>query len=151
MAKLKAWVYVCSWLLGANRRIVGIEVVETETEVDDAEGPFGMKGMGLWGTHDRQDAVTLREWARQHYVAELNSGPFPIASVCAKHPTIRIDRADTAEAPPKAAEARAHHLGWNGHEWVDHRCGCRYHPDDDRGTHGGGPHVHPCTTHGAAR
>ncbi len=44
---------------------------------------------------------------------------------------------------------RPHHLKWNGTEWVDERCGCRYHPDDDRGTHGGAPHVHPCRKHRA--
>lgn len=42
---------------------------------------------------------------------------------------------------------RPNHLKWNGHEWVDCRCGCRYHPDDDNGTHGGGPHVHACDAH----
>lgn len=45
--------------------------------------------------------------------------------------------------------ARSHHLIWNGTEWVDDRCGCRYHPDDDRGTHGGAPHVHLCERHAA--
>jgi len=44
---------------------------------------------------------------------------------------------------------RSHHLSWNGSEWVDERCGCRYHPDDDNGTHGGAPHVHLCERHGA--
>lgn len=50
-------------------------------------------------------------------------------------------------AEPGEPPRRAHHLGWNGTEWVDHRCGCRYHPDDDNNTHGGGPHVHPCEKH----
>jgi hypothetical protein len=42
---------------------------------------------------------------------------------------------------------RPHHLAWNGTEWVDGRCGCRYHPDDDNGSHGGAPHVHRCEKH----
>lgn len=42
---------------------------------------------------------------------------------------------------------RPHHLKWNGDEWVDQRCGCRYHPDDNNGTHGGAPHVHRCKEH----
>ena len=46
-------------------------------------------------------------------------------------------------------DPRPNHLKWNGTEWVDERCGCRYHPDDDKGTHGGAPHVHLCTKHGA--
>lgn len=45
---------------------------------------------------------------------------------------------------------RGLHLEWNGTEWVDDRCGCRYHPDDDRGSHGGAPHVHRCERHSAA-
>ncbi len=44
-------------------------------------------------------------------------------------------------------DARALHLVWNGVEWVDDRCGCRYHPDDPNMTHGGAPHVHPCERH----
>lgn len=47
-------------------------------------------------------------------------------------------------------EPRPLHLAWNGAEWVDGRCGCRYHPDDDRGSHGGAPHVHRCEQHTAA-
>lgn len=46
---------------------------------------------------------------------------------------------------------RPNHLRWNGTEWVDERCGCRYHPDDDKGSHGGAPHVHLCERHTAAR
>ena len=42
---------------------------------------------------------------------------------------------------------RLNHLTWNGTEWVDSRCGCRYHPDDDNGSHGGAPHVHRCEQH----
>lgn len=49
--------------------------------------------------------------------------------------------------PPSEPAPRDSHLVWNGVEWVDDRCGCRYHPDDDNGTHGGGPHVHPCAAH----
>lgn len=48
---------------------------------------------------------------------------------------------------PGPDAARAHHLAWNGTEWVDARCGCRYHPDDDNGSHGGAPHVHRCKAH----
>lgn len=51
-----------------------------------------------------------------------------------------------AETPPVA-----NHLQWNGTEWVDDRCGCRYHPDDNNHTHGGAPHVHLCDKHIAAR
>jgi len=47
-------------------------------------------------------------------------------------------------APPPD---RGHHLAWNGAEWADERCGCRYHPDDDNGSHGGAPHVHRCEKH----
>ena len=53
-------------------------------------------------------------------------------------------------APPTVPEeppTRPHHLKWNGTEWVDERCGCRYHPDDDNGKHGGAPHVHLCEKH----
>jgi hypothetical protein len=46
-----------------------------------------------------------------------------------------------------APQRRPHRLKWNGHEWVDYRCGCRYHPDDDNGSHGGAPHVHRCERH----
>ena len=38
-------------------------------------------------------------------------------------------------------------LVWNGVEWADDRCGCRYHPDDQNMSHGGGPHVHQCERH----
>jgi len=50
---------------------------------------------------------------------------------------------------PKDAEdkVRALHLMWNGEEWIDERCGCRYHPDDPNMTHGGAPHMHPCKKH----
>jgi len=51
-------------------------------------------------------------------------------------------------APPTEPN-RPHHLVWSGVEWIDDRCGCRYHPDDDNQTHGGGPHVHPCEKHRA--
>ena len=44
-------------------------------------------------------------------------------------------------------EPRELHLSWNGVEWVDDRCGCRYHPDDPNGSHGGAPHVHRCKQH----
>jgi len=47
------------------------------------------------------------------------------------------------------AARRPLHLSWNGTEWVDDRCGCRYHPDDDNGSHGGAPHVHRCERHQA--
>ena len=46
---------------------------------------------------------------------------------------------------------RALHLVWNGVEWIDDRCGCRYHPDDPNMSHGGAPHVHPCERHAAER
>lgn len=61
----------------------------------------------------------------------------------------RITELQEAEAARIAAEARArpNHLKWNGTEWVDDRCGCRYHPDDDNGTHGGAPHIHRCAEH----
>lgn len=49
-----------------------------------------------------------------------------------------------------APKVRDHHLTWNGAEWVDNRCGCRYHPDDDGGSHGGAPHVHRCERHAGA-
>lgn len=52
-----------------------------------------------------------------------------------------------AAAPPPQGEARPHHLVWSGVEWADDRCGCRYHPDDDNGSHGGAPHVHRCSRH----
>ncbi len=42
---------------------------------------------------------------------------------------------------------RPNHLIWMETEWVDERCGCAYHPDDDNGTHGGGPHRHGCPAH----
>ena len=48
-------------------------------------------------------------------------------------------------------KARPNHLVWDGIEWVDERCGCQYHPDDDNGTHGGAPHVHLCAKHQAAQ
>ncbi len=44
-------------------------------------------------------------------------------------------------------EPRELHLSWNGVEWMDDRCGCRYHPDDPNGSHGGAPHVHRCKQH----
>lgn len=43
---------------------------------------------------------------------------------------------------------RPHRLTWTGIEWVA-PCGCRYHPDDDNGSHGGAPHVHRCEKHAA--
>lgn len=46
-------------------------------------------------------------------------------------------------------DAGALHLVWNGVEWVDDRCGCRYHPDDQNMSHGGAPHVHQCEKHKA--
>lgn len=54
----------------------------------------------------------------------------------------RSIQALTAEEP-----SRPHHLAWNGTEWTDDRCGCRYHPDDNNGKHGGAPHVHRCEQH----
>lgn len=57
------------------------------------------------------------------------------------------ERAFGARAEP----ARPHKLTWNGTEWVDERCGCRYHPDDDNGSHGGAPHLHLCEQHGDAQ
>jgi hypothetical protein len=57
--------------------------------------------------------------------------------------------ADALEAEPTPA-IRPHHLAWSGTEWTDERCGCRYHPDDDNGSHGGAPHVHLCKQHALA-
>lgn len=54
-------------------------------------------------------------------------------------PLLDVASADEATRP--------HHLRWSGAEWVDDRCGCRYHPDDDNGSHGGAPHVHRCAHH----
>lgn len=45
---------------------------------------------------------------------------------------------------------RPHKLEWSGREWKA-PCGCAYHPDDDKGTHGGAPHVHRCQEHGGDR
>jgi NTP pyrophosphatase (non-canonical NTP hydrolase) len=53
------------------------------------------------------------------------------------------------EAHETSTPARSHHLAWTGVEWTDDRCGCRYHPDDDNGSHGGAPHVHRCEKHSA--
>lgn len=61
--------------------------------------------------------------------------------------TERIDRALARSASDTSTATRDHHLAWNGTEWVDDRCGCRYHPDDDNGSHGGAPHVHRCERH----
>lgn len=65
------------------------------------------------------------------------------------------DDSDLIDEDPLEGEAlvqvlvpRGLHLEWNGTEWVDDRCGCRYHPDDDAGSHGGAPHVHRCEKHG---
>jgi len=55
-------------------------------------------------------------------------------------------RAALAASPPEGT-ARPLHLSWNGTEWVDDRCGCRFHPDDPNNNHGGGPHVHQCAFH----
>lgn len=60
-----------------------------------------------------------------------------------------LDSAVTAGSPPETQPDRPHKLTWNGAEWVA-PCGCRYHPDDDNGSHGGAPHVHRCETHAAA-
>ena len=51
------------------------------------------------------------------------------------------------EGDQVSAEARALHLVWDGTDWIDDRCGCRYHPDDPNGSHGGAPHVHRCERH----
>lgn len=56
------------------------------------------------------------------------------------------EKAGKSESPEREPE-RELHLEWDGVEWVDDRCGCRYHPDDPNMTHGGGPHVHPCEKH----
>lgn len=53
------------------------------------------------------------------------------------------------KAPEGTAPERPHRLTWSGAEWVA-PCGCRYHPDDDNGSHGGAPHVHRCEKHGKA-
>ena len=50
---------------------------------------------------------------------------------------------------PMTTTPRPLHLRWNGTEWTDDRCGCRYHPDDPNMTHGGAPHVHRCDRHTA--
>jgi hypothetical protein len=54
------------------------------------------------------------------------------------------------ESRPDSSPRRPNYLKWNGNEWVDCRCGCRYHPDDDSGRHGGAPHVHRCERHAQA-
>lgn len=99
-AKLTVWVYACSWLLGANKRIVGVEVVEHHAETDEAEYSE-TKGMGVWATTQRRDSVELTAWAREHYEGELSSTPIPIRDSCAKTPTIRVERFASAEAPPE--------------------------------------------------
>lgn len=50
----------------------------------------------------------------------------------------------------KRSGIRELHLVWNGTEWTDDRCGCRYHPDDQNMSHGGAPHVHQCEAHRVA-
>lgn len=70
-----------------------------------------------------------------------------------------IARAALAASPHEpqggSTAARPLHLEWRDGEWVDDRCTsdppCRYHPDDDNNTHGGGPHVHACTEHKTGR
>ena len=56
-------------------------------------------------------------------------------------------RVATAEAALLELEHRPLHLVVRNGEWVDDRCGCAYHPDDDNNTHRGGPHVHECAEH----
>ncbi len=58
------------------------------------------------------------------------------------------NRAPTSEPTEDQQEPpRPLHLAWTGTEWVDSRCGCRYHPDDNNMSHGGAPHVHLCERH----
>lgn len=57
---------------------------------------------------------------------------------------------DEEQVGPRFIQPRQHHLIWKNNQWVDQRCGCAYHPDDDNGTHGGGPHGHPCKAHEAS-
>jgi hypothetical protein len=67
---------------------------------------------------------------------------------------VRLATVAGLHVPPSAPQGpepgRPHHLVWSGVEWVDERCGCRYHPDDDNRSHGGAPHVHHCKEHSAA-
>ena len=56
-------------------------------------------------------------------------------------------RVATAEAKLLELEHRPLHLVVRDGQWVDDRCGCAYHPDDDNNTHRGGPHVHECAEH----
>ena len=58
-----------------------------------------------------------------------------------------INEGQTNPHSPDPPANRLLHLTFDGTEWVDDRCGCRYHPDDDNSTHGGGPHVHQCDEH----
>lgn len=58
---------------------------------------------------------------------------------------LQAERIVKAHRQP-TGDARPHKLTWNGTEWVA-PCGCRYHPDDDNGSHGGAPHVHRCEKH----
>jgi hypothetical protein len=53
----------------------------------------------------------------------------------------------SAPSSDEGGSLRPHHLWWTGTEWIDERCGCRYHPDDDNGSHGGAPHIHHCPRH----
>jgi hypothetical protein len=104
----QAWVYACSWLLGANKRIVGVEVVEHAAEAQESESQYNeTKGGGIWATFVRQDSVELTKWAREHYEKELSSTVIPIRAACGRVPTIRIERAETADAPPNSEENEA--------------------------------------------
>lgn len=104
-AMRSVWLYQCSWLIGARKRIVGVEVVEHHAESEEPQAET--KGMGIWATMQRRDSIELTEWARKHYEKTLGE-PMPLAirEQCGKVPTIRIERFESAEAPdePPSAE-----------------------------------------------
>lgn len=95
-----------------------------------------------WVVKLRRQGLSLWREGRMYFFCEMTTGA-----------PVKVSKADigdwkrTVPTDDPTQESRRLHLAWNSVEYVDNRCGCRYHPDDDNGTHGGGPHVHPCKQH----
>lgn len=115
-------------------------IIEILDGVDDTEGREDHRLRRVLSVAERSGTVeiaALRALLRKAMVGlRTEDTPEEIYAVVSE--ALALTRTTTL--------ARDHRLAWNGTEWVA-PCGCRYHPEDDNGTHGGAPHVHPCASH----
>jgi hypothetical protein len=127
---------------GAEHPVWAASSVAAEDQPQPACPPVKSNWSATWAQRNRKMGAAERP-RQEEAISYVAYDGTPTANATSTTPY-----GDPApEAQRAQSEARHLHLVWSGTEWVDERCGCRYHPDDDNGSHGGAPHVHRCKAH----